>query len=321
MLIAMYEHKIFVQGMVWEIFSFDQWGVELGKQLAKKIEPELAAKGPVTSHDGSTNALINRYKRHYRGREEGPGFGGPFAFGFVLGDRLEHPRVRRPRARGHEVCIPAVRGGISTRAATGSGRIICATSSGAWCAERHAPTPSGRALRMAALLLLVFGLAPLLARGYRASSRRVTGGAGRRCEVSASCRWGQRLRSSSCRAIALACCTASWWSSPAFQGLRPSGWPFGPSRWVNRDRAWPPGSVDRCSPLRWSTSSSTCRTLIGRSEGTPLVPTIEKVALTLLPSVDVGGRQFASAAKDARRRLTSSTLAPNTSHSKDPPFS
>jgi glucose-6-phosphate isomerase len=65
MLIAMYEHKIFVQGIVWEIFSFDQWGVELGKQLAKKIEPELASKGVVTSHDGSTNALINRYKRHY----------------------------------------------------------------------------------------------------------------------------------------------------------------------------------------------------------------------------------------------------------------
>jgi glucose-6-phosphate isomerase len=65
MLIAMYEHKIFVQGIVWEIFSFDQWGVELGKQLAKRIEPELASKGVVTSHDGSTNALINRYKRHY----------------------------------------------------------------------------------------------------------------------------------------------------------------------------------------------------------------------------------------------------------------
>jgi glucose-6-phosphate isomerase len=66
MLIAMYEHKIFVQGIIWEIFSFDQWGVELGKQLAKKIEPELAGHGQVTSHDGSTNALINRYKRHYR---------------------------------------------------------------------------------------------------------------------------------------------------------------------------------------------------------------------------------------------------------------
>jgi glucose-6-phosphate isomerase len=65
MLIAMYEHKIFVQGIVWEIFSFDQWGVELGKQLAKKIEPELASPGEVTTHDGSTNALINRYKRHY----------------------------------------------------------------------------------------------------------------------------------------------------------------------------------------------------------------------------------------------------------------
>jgi glucose-6-phosphate isomerase len=64
MLIAMYEHKIFVQGIIWEILSFDQWGVELGKQLAKRIEPELASKGAVTSHDVSTNALINRYKRH-----------------------------------------------------------------------------------------------------------------------------------------------------------------------------------------------------------------------------------------------------------------
>jgi glucose-6-phosphate isomerase len=65
-LVAMYEHKIFVQGVVWEIFSFDQWGVELGKQLAKRIEPELEPKGLVASHDVSTNALINRYKRHYR---------------------------------------------------------------------------------------------------------------------------------------------------------------------------------------------------------------------------------------------------------------
>jgi glucose-6-phosphate isomerase len=65
MLVAMYEHKIFVQGIVWEIFSFDQWGVELGKQLAKKIEPELESRGLVTSHDGSTNALINRYKKHH----------------------------------------------------------------------------------------------------------------------------------------------------------------------------------------------------------------------------------------------------------------
>ena len=48
MLIAMYEHKIFIQGVVWNIYSFDQWGVELGKQLAKKIEPELEGKGAVT---------------------------------------------------------------------------------------------------------------------------------------------------------------------------------------------------------------------------------------------------------------------------------
>lgn len=63
-LIALYEHKIFVQGVVWDINSFDQWGVELGKQLAKRIEPELASPGDVTSHDASTNALINRTKRH-----------------------------------------------------------------------------------------------------------------------------------------------------------------------------------------------------------------------------------------------------------------
>lgn len=61
-LIAMYEHKIFVQGVVWNIFSFDQWGVELGKQLANKILPELADKKPVTSHDSSTNGLINAFK-------------------------------------------------------------------------------------------------------------------------------------------------------------------------------------------------------------------------------------------------------------------
>jgi len=61
-LIALYEHKIFVQGVIWNINSFDQWGVELGKQLASKILPELEATGDVTSHDSSTNGLINRYK-------------------------------------------------------------------------------------------------------------------------------------------------------------------------------------------------------------------------------------------------------------------
>eukprot|EP01133_Synstelium_polycarpum_P014794 gene14794-17488_t len=61
-LLAMYEHKIFVQGIIWNINSFDQWGVELGKQLAKSILPELHAAGPVTSHDSSTNGLINYFK-------------------------------------------------------------------------------------------------------------------------------------------------------------------------------------------------------------------------------------------------------------------
>ncbi|KAF9931353.1 hypothetical protein FBU30_010388 [Linnemannia zychae] len=65
-LIAMYEHKIFVQGCIWDINSFDQWGVELGKQLAKKILPELFTSGEVKSHDASTNGLINFYKQHKR---------------------------------------------------------------------------------------------------------------------------------------------------------------------------------------------------------------------------------------------------------------
>ncbi len=62
-LIAMYEHKIFVQGVIWNIFSFDQWGVELGKQLAKNILPELADDRPVNTHDASTDGLINAYKK------------------------------------------------------------------------------------------------------------------------------------------------------------------------------------------------------------------------------------------------------------------
>jgi len=61
-LIAMYEHKIFVQGIVWNIYSFDQWGVELGKQLALKIQPELRNADEISSHDSSTNGLINQYK-------------------------------------------------------------------------------------------------------------------------------------------------------------------------------------------------------------------------------------------------------------------
>lgn len=64
-LIALYEHKIFVQGVIWNIFSFDQWGVELGKQLAKKVLPELNNDKNIESHDASTNGLINAYK-HWR---------------------------------------------------------------------------------------------------------------------------------------------------------------------------------------------------------------------------------------------------------------
>lgn len=62
-LIAAYEHKIFVQGVIWNIFSFDQWGVELGKQLANKIYPELQDDTVISTHDTSTNGLINQYKK------------------------------------------------------------------------------------------------------------------------------------------------------------------------------------------------------------------------------------------------------------------
>ena len=61
-LIALYEHKVFVQGMIWDVNSFDQWGVELGKQLAGAIEQGLVSPGKVSEHDSSTNGLINTCK-------------------------------------------------------------------------------------------------------------------------------------------------------------------------------------------------------------------------------------------------------------------
>jgi glucose-6-phosphate isomerase len=67
-LIAFYEHKVFVQGIIWNINSFDQWGVELGKQLAKAIQPELTGAEPVKSHDCSTNNLINYFKTNRQSR-------------------------------------------------------------------------------------------------------------------------------------------------------------------------------------------------------------------------------------------------------------
>jgi glucose-6-phosphate isomerase len=71
-LVALYEHSVFTQGAVWDIDSFDQWGVELGKVLAKRIIPELqGAKEPSLKHDGSTNALIKRYRQHRAGRKSG----------------------------------------------------------------------------------------------------------------------------------------------------------------------------------------------------------------------------------------------------------
>ena len=63
-LVALYEHSVFTQGTIWEINSFDQWGVELGKALAKRIIPELQSKAaPKLTHDSSTNALIKRYRK------------------------------------------------------------------------------------------------------------------------------------------------------------------------------------------------------------------------------------------------------------------
>ena len=71
-LIALYEHKIFVQGIVWNVNSFDQWGVELGKKLANAILPELRAGGDVGTHDSSTNALINEIKHRRAGVRRPP---------------------------------------------------------------------------------------------------------------------------------------------------------------------------------------------------------------------------------------------------------
>jgi glucose-6-phosphate isomerase len=62
----MYEHKIYVQSLVWNVNAFDQWGVELGKQLAKTILPELKNEDVVVGHDVSTNGLINFYKQNRR---------------------------------------------------------------------------------------------------------------------------------------------------------------------------------------------------------------------------------------------------------------
>jgi glucose-6-phosphate isomerase len=66
-LTALYEHKIFVQGIIWNVNSFDQWGVELGKQLARTIQAELKDDAPVENHDSSTNGLINFFKAHRKG--------------------------------------------------------------------------------------------------------------------------------------------------------------------------------------------------------------------------------------------------------------
>jgi glucose-6-phosphate isomerase len=70
-LVALYEHSVFTQGTIWDIDSFDQWGVELGKQLAQRIAPELQDSAAPLQHDSSTNALIRRFREHARGRVAG----------------------------------------------------------------------------------------------------------------------------------------------------------------------------------------------------------------------------------------------------------
>jgi glucose-6-phosphate isomerase len=62
MLLALYEHKVYVQSVIWGINAFDQWGVELGKTLANRILPELTNNNPAVTHDASTNGLINHFK-------------------------------------------------------------------------------------------------------------------------------------------------------------------------------------------------------------------------------------------------------------------
>lgn len=69
-LVALYEHKVFTQGWIWGVNSFDQWGVELGKVLATRIVAEIGSEDELT-HDSSTNALINRYRRVRNGRPAG----------------------------------------------------------------------------------------------------------------------------------------------------------------------------------------------------------------------------------------------------------
>src|SRR5690349_16429199 len=65
-LIALYEHTVYAQSVIWDINAFDQWGVELGKHLAGRILPELGTSGPASSHDGSTNGLIRHFKQARR---------------------------------------------------------------------------------------------------------------------------------------------------------------------------------------------------------------------------------------------------------------
>ena len=103
-LIALYEHKVFTQGAIWDINTFDQWGVELGKELAKRIVPELTGDGePDHPHDTSTNALIRRYRaaaaRADRARRSSPVHrphaGGPSTHGTAVIPATALPASRR----------------------------------------------------------------------------------------------------------------------------------------------------------------------------------------------------------------------------------
>ena len=106
-LIAMYEHKIFVQGIIWNIFSFDQWGVELGKQLAKKILPELENTTKIKSHDSSTNGLINTYKEMRKGAvlAQGQAIEQLVSPGFGVGSEWLKPQLVELHQKILSVCV------------------------------------------------------------------------------------------------------------------------------------------------------------------------------------------------------------------------
>ena len=105
-LIALYEHKVFTQGAIWNINSFDQWGVELGKKLAQNIVPELSATDePPLAHDSSTNTLIRRYRRLRSELNATPKRSTTMQLGMVGLGRMGANLVRRLMRDGHDCVV------------------------------------------------------------------------------------------------------------------------------------------------------------------------------------------------------------------------